>query len=298
MPQSFVGHTEGSAGAVGLMLPLLTSRMNACAPLLHLRFLNPHAARMLSGSTSKHIYAPRVKAPEIKIVEHAMVSTSSFGMSGVNAHAICCCTASIGEFLHTSVVISSKEHFCPVNMLYVLIWNFNVESSTVELRMDTELMRLKDHMVRDHNILPAAAILEASLQTLSIYNVNKNTLISLQRVSFLNALDLGASTGCHVELGLGSILLRTTEGLALATCMAYETRRVQNHVIHDILAKRRIYFGSVIPDISNTLSVEWKSDTVSLCKAGDSRNKPDGYDMSIVSDFRTDFLFVVLIIFD
>lgn len=82
------------AGLTGLLLAAMTLHSGASAPVKHLRTVNPYVAAALSDwrrHCSLSASMPRQCAPAVtaSAAERAPVAgTSSFGMSGVNAHAL------------------------------------------------------------------------------------------------------------------------------------------------------------------------------------------------------------------
>jgi acyl transferase domain-containing protein len=101
--KSYLGHTEGTAGLSGLLMAAAAAGQRAAPSLRHCRNLNPHvaaslgalAAGQLVGDGSVVFTAPRTSSSAIAIdrvdIDAGAVvvaSTSSFGMSGVNSHAV------------------------------------------------------------------------------------------------------------------------------------------------------------------------------------------------------------------
>ena len=85
--KSLTGHLEGTAGLAGLMLCTLQLQQQ-CAPPLRYRNLNPYVGQSLSGWGVSHRLP--IQASPAMLPDQAMpcAGTSSFSMSGVNAHAI------------------------------------------------------------------------------------------------------------------------------------------------------------------------------------------------------------------
>ena len=95
--QSCHGHTEGTAGMTGALLALTTGQQQHQAPIVSLRDVNPYVNAAFSDWRSRHglIAAPSRQlmpagtcAPSGSNQRTALAGTSSFGMSGVNAHAL------------------------------------------------------------------------------------------------------------------------------------------------------------------------------------------------------------------
>lgn len=85
--KSLTGHLEGTAGLAGLMLCMLQLQQRSDPPLRY-RNLNPYVGESLSGWGLVH-RLPIQASPSV-VPDQAMpcAGTSSFSMSGVNAHAI------------------------------------------------------------------------------------------------------------------------------------------------------------------------------------------------------------------
>ncbi len=85
--------SDGEQHAVcvaGLLLAAGTVASQSAAPIMHMRNLNPHVWSALEDG--KHggtvALAPRQLRASATAVAQAVAGTSSFGMSGVNAHAV------------------------------------------------------------------------------------------------------------------------------------------------------------------------------------------------------------------
>lgn len=88
-------HTEGAAGLTGLLLATQVVGHKAVPPVMHLRATNPHVESSFADWQKTYGLAasvPRAAAPSPSdgTVEAPcqLAGTSSFGMSGVNAHAL------------------------------------------------------------------------------------------------------------------------------------------------------------------------------------------------------------------
>ena len=86
------GHTEGAAGITGLLLAMGALRHAAAPAVMHLRNTNQYVAAALSDWSRLNgtpASLPRQAAPAVAVPAAAVLSgTSSFGMSGVNAHML------------------------------------------------------------------------------------------------------------------------------------------------------------------------------------------------------------------
>ncbi|KAK9803914.1 hypothetical protein WJX72_004698 [[Myrmecia] bisecta] len=83
------GHTEGAAGLTGLLLAVGALAEAAAAPIMHLRNVNPHVMAALSDwKRGRDLCARLPRQPEGAKRPGLAAGTSSFGMSGVNAHVL------------------------------------------------------------------------------------------------------------------------------------------------------------------------------------------------------------------
>ena len=83
------GHTEGAAGLTGLLLASSVLSRSTMPAIMHLRAINPYVQAALSdwGHKARNPAAvPRALSPGTSSA--AIAGSSSFGMSGVNAHML------------------------------------------------------------------------------------------------------------------------------------------------------------------------------------------------------------------
>jgi acyl transferase domain-containing protein len=98
------GHTEGTAGITGLFLSTQAMRHEQISAVLHLRNMNPHVGSAIRDwghsprGTKSLAYLPRQVGPNPGHSHSAMLfGTSSFGMSGVNAHMLISSAKLLGD---------------------------------------------------------------------------------------------------------------------------------------------------------------------------------------------------------
>ena len=91
--KSCYGHTEGAAGLTGLLLAASMASQQAAPAIMHLRSMNPYVQAALSDWAARGggraLHLPRQYAAGAgPSVQPGAAGTSSFGMSGVNAHML------------------------------------------------------------------------------------------------------------------------------------------------------------------------------------------------------------------
>ena len=82
------GHTEGAAGLTGALLALQSLNQAAAPAVMHLRMPNAYVEAALGdwGKVGLSAHVPRQPAPGQQL--RKLAGSSSFGMSGVNAHVL------------------------------------------------------------------------------------------------------------------------------------------------------------------------------------------------------------------
>jgi acyl transferase domain-containing protein len=89
--KSCYGHTEGTAGVTGMLFAMAAAGQALAPPVLSLRSVNPYVATALGAMGSRAApgaFVPRQPAPAAAAQAQPVAGTSSFGMSGVNAHLL------------------------------------------------------------------------------------------------------------------------------------------------------------------------------------------------------------------
>jgi acyl transferase domain-containing protein len=91
--KSCCGHTEGAAGLTGLLLAASMASQQAAPAIMHLRSMNPYVQTALSDWAARGggraLHLPRqYAAGAAPSPQPGAAGTSSFGMSGVNAHML------------------------------------------------------------------------------------------------------------------------------------------------------------------------------------------------------------------
>jgi Beta-ketoacyl synthase, C-terminal domain len=99
--KSCYGHTEGAAGLTGTLFALQELAMSCRPAVMNLRNTNPYIQAAFTDWMRTHKLTPSVPrstAPSsFHMPSQRVVGTSSFGMSGVNAHALLTSAPSVGH---------------------------------------------------------------------------------------------------------------------------------------------------------------------------------------------------------
>lgn len=85
------GHTEGTAGIHGALIAVLGLHQHGAPPIMHGRSLNPYVSSAFDEWRSTHQNVMPLVAKEVAtwpFAPNTLSGCSSFGMSGVNAHAL------------------------------------------------------------------------------------------------------------------------------------------------------------------------------------------------------------------
>jgi acyl transferase domain-containing protein len=88
--KSCYGHTEGAAGLSGLLTAMSSTQQRSAPPFKHLRQVNSYVSSAMDDCNFQYgirVVVPRQAAPHITNTG-ALAATSSFGMSGINAHLL------------------------------------------------------------------------------------------------------------------------------------------------------------------------------------------------------------------
>lgn len=119
--KSIFGHTEGTAGIAGLLLSVATLQNQAVPQVMHLRSINPYVSTAMEdwSTTPNAVFARALRqtAPTIQREGNLVAGTSSFGMSGVNAHML---VSTTGDGMQDTKSIVSDGFIC-VRTTFVVI---------------------------------------------------------------------------------------------------------------------------------------------------------------------------------
>lgn len=123
--KSCYGHTEGAAGLSGLLLAANAANAKAAAPVMHLRNINPYVAAALGDWTKSDPAAAAVprqmQALPQSSSSQSFMGSSSFGMSGVNAHAIVQSASSPAVASDNVDAILVRQRFWPLPRRHAML---------------------------------------------------------------------------------------------------------------------------------------------------------------------------------
>ena len=174
-PKTHYGHTEGAAGIAGIFTAVGFIERSEVAPIKHLRTLNTFAVTAIISNKAHSEISLNVKASRSHAIATAYGSrsrfagTSSFGMSGVNAHASISCTHStiherdlLGKVYHflESLRFVKRFSYFPRPIQTLVRWTFDADIESFHISLDTPRVSfIFDHVVAGRPLLSAAATL-------------------------------------------------------------------------------------------------------------------------------------------
>ena len=218
------GHTEGAAGLTGALLALQSSLSSLQAPVLHLGNLNSYVDAAFGDWAWAHnlaSMAPRASKPACGAALAA--GTSSFGMSGVNAHLIVTAVLPAPAAAAASSAVMEnhwqRQRHWPLPPIHHSLDMAAVSSrdtATVSLSLGAPRMAYLWHFtVQGRALLPAEACLEAAAAACKA--LHHAAPAALLRVSSSTLLELPdrEEVLSHLSLAAGSVQLVSSAGTAL-----------------------------------------------------------------------------------
>lgn len=199
--KSCTGHMEGTAGLCGLVLPLQSSRGRFVSPVVNLRTINNY----ISSLNFENIYVSREFSPMVQTNPQPQLScgTSSFGMSGTNAHVICTDQDQLDErTYHMSWIRKKYWPLVPAGIIPLQFVALHNTRSTVLVQITAQRATwLQDHQLNHKPFLAGAA-------TVAIFSHVARSLLShesqiLEKILFLKPVLLDGDPLTVLISGLG-----------------------------------------------------------------------------------------------
>ncbi|BDA51457.1 probable inactive phenolphthiocerol synthesis polyketide s at N-terminal half [Coccomyxa sp. Obi] len=227
------GHTEGTAGITGVLMAITALQQAAAAPIVNLRTVNPYVTAALSDWRSLRgiaAHAPRQLAPGSLLkgdnrVSPVAAGTSSFGMSGVNAHALFSAPDvgqddSSDESTHALTWQSERHWVVPAAHGLLRSFTGGEVGGTCIFSVDLSapsLAYLLHHQVMGRPLLPGAGLLEmaaAAGMALAGAKLDAVPVLAQAIISSPCQLSVGGAAQkltCTLHPRQGSVQIATTQ---------------------------------------------------------------------------------------
>ena len=224
--KSCYGHTEGAAGLTGLLLAMSAAENTSGAPIMHLRGVNAYVESSLTEWSTHHALAaavPRQQFGAASLAAGSLAGTSSFGMSGVNAHAIVAAAAVLEHSAPRPTFIRGSRLW-PLPQLHSLLCGVSTSQAADEVAFfDCQLRRsavsfMWQHMVAGISTLPLSTVLEIAAAVGAITGAGRDTSAVLNAsMSGSVKLTESASLQCKFVLSSGEVQFLMNEGVVVAS---------------------------------------------------------------------------------
>jgi len=187
------GHTEGTAGMTGSLLAFNYLQQHISASIVNLRMVNPYVQPALMNNAA---HVPRQAAPTMHCSFDSYAGTSSFGMSGVNAHALFS-LVNINNINADTVkrvekpLITEHNRCWPLPMLHPLIGGAAATLERIDFYLRAHAL-LHDHQIFGRQIMPASGMFEimSAVATAGIEQIDSNSLGTITAATILSTLSL------------------------------------------------------------------------------------------------------------
>ena len=215
--KSCYGHTEGAAGLTGLLLAAAAANGSSAAPVMHLRSMNPYVEAALGDwrkATGLAAAIPRQQQPLAQRAQSEqqgppLAGTSSFGMSGVNAHLLLSAGQEASLPAGSSALrLLRNQRLWPLPAVHPLLtaaMTARQEALYVCDLRQAPLAELWQQAVLGHPVLPAAAVLE--LLAASSQQLSEGTAVAAAALAAPVHPEAAAALTCRVQLGIGGVQL-------------------------------------------------------------------------------------------
>ena len=234
--KSCLGHTEGAAGLSGLLTSIQGLSTFENAPIMHLRNMNPYVSSAVHDSRYHRAFKsfaaiPRERSMLIPLSQ-PLSGTSSFGMSGINAHVILRNSSdhfSFNSEKHAQV-FWSRQLFNATGRAQAVINVVNMGRNNIDINLSCflgtpRLAFLCDYDSSDYRMIPSCFFLElcgASLNT-CIDNSSDESVIQVTSAIIMNSSRLVLDSlpelqlTCQIIRNEGSIKIFSGETMLLSS---------------------------------------------------------------------------------
>lgn len=235
--KTLLGHTEGSAGISGGLFAVASMKSRCIAPTLHLTDLNYHVANTM-GREDNRYSIPRESCALVTAMSR-YIGTSSFGMSGVNAHMIFEDSTEIR--FPSKKIFTDKRRFWYIPCRRKHIEKVFIPKRNILMYQVTtnRIPSLSDHCVVGRVIMPGAGMLDIFFSALNVtYTITSSNVANFQlSLSILKPIDISRNDifECRVDLGIGSLDLtrhKDIHATGMVTSISHLGREVENYVSH------------------------------------------------------------------
>jgi len=229
--KSCYGHTEGAAGLTGLFLAIKSAQDVSSAPIMHLRTINAYVESGLGEWSTQHKLEAAVPKQTFGGAHlfGNLTGTSSFGMSGVNAHAIVSAKTPLELVVEKKPTFLAPARLWPLPTLSALVNKVFVRRDLPSQlavfdcnNSQAAASFLWQQSVLGSPTLPMAAFLEIAIAvgtaTLGL-NTRDNAAVLNTIMNGLIKLNSSTHIQCKLDVNTGSLELVDTANNVHASAM-------------------------------------------------------------------------------
>lgn len=186
----------------------MSSSTHSHGPFIHVRTVTQYVSNIFSTNRSLNASIPREPSPYVQTISgQRTFGSSSFGMSGVNAHVICEVTTHSWYEPLKSHLQFRKRRYWPHPDIGFLMDRFIASSRSFSVELERpSLSWLKDHQIWGKSVVSASALLETIIRvSSSLISGDENTKFGISGIVFKQLLDQEGR--CSITLSQSAFLL-------------------------------------------------------------------------------------------